>query len=182
MSAAISGVVDGPAAVNPLEDPQILAGLVRARLTIGVVTVVLAILGLNQAIGKGRAGAEVGWRVREFVVNNTNTNGSTLLLLLGIATIALTIAPRLLAGANAAPTQRATGFFAHGFLIIALAHLVLAGLGLYWWGHPVFDGSKKEIQNWLAADGRTVAVHVTFCVALCAINLTVFLVDRRESK
>ena len=41
---------------------------------------------------------------------------------------------------------------------------------------------KKEIPNWLAADGRTIAVHTMFFVALLAINLTVSLVARSESK
>ena len=167
---------------DPLHDPQIVAGIARARLTIGVVTVGLALLGFNQAIGKGRSGAWIGWPNREFVINSTNTSGSTLLLLLGVLTIAIAIAPRFLARTSGVSPSRPKGMFEHGFVVIALVHLVFAGLGLYWWGHPKFERPKKEIPNWLNADGRTIAVHAMFFVALAAINLTVFLVDRRESK
>ena len=183
MNASRTGVADAPSDRGHLNDPQILAGIVRARISIGIVSVGLALFGFNQAIGKGRAGAWIGWPNRELVVNSTNTNGSTLLLLLGIATIALAGAPRFFPSASGGETKRPTGVFAHGFLIIALAHLVLAGLGLYWWANPEFTRlPKKEIPNWLAADGRTIAVHTMFFVALLAINLTVSLVARSESK
>ena len=182
MNGSRVDVGDAALAADPLHDPQIVAGIARARLTIGVVTVGLALLGFNQTIGKGRSGAWIGWPNREFVVNSTNTSGSTLLLLLGILTIAVAIAPRFLARTSGVLTNRPKGVFEHGFVVIALAHLVFAGLGLYWWGHPKFERPKKEIPNWLNADGRTIAVHAMFFVALSAINLTVFLVDRRESK
>ena len=165
-----------------LGDPQVVAGIGRARLAMGVVSVGVALLGLQQSIGKGRAGVWVGWTHRELFVNRTNTNGATVLLVLGALTIVLAVAPRLLSKPGGARAGLPKGFLSYGFLVIGLAHLTVAGLGLYWWGHPEFKQPKKEIPNWLAADGRTVVLHTMFFVGLCSINLTVWLMERGESK